>query len=60
MKYNVKNTPSYLRESDYTVIRECYDGYWYHSGWNDLYRASLVCNELGNGRIVKSTDINRI
>lgn len=66
MMYNVKNVhPSYANHP-YTVIRDCYNeaapnnGYWYWCSYDDIVLAQRAANDIGNGLIVESKDINPV
>lgn len=62
--YTVKNLPKryseYVKEYNYTVIRECSDGYWYFGVYNNLEYASRVAKEIGNGVVVESKTVDYV
>lgn len=62
--YSVKNKPLNWKNHKYTVIRDCRNeegpakGFWYYGGYDSLQLAQEAKNELGNGWIVETSDIN--
>jgi hypothetical protein len=58
--YTVNNLLADWRNYKYTVIRDCRDtneGWWYYTSCNSLELAQEACNEINNGWIVETSQI---
>lgn len=67
MTYNVKNIDhSDWKEHKYMVIRDCNDekapndGFWYWGSYDDISVANREANELCNGVLVETSQVNSI
>lgn len=61
--YTVNNLPEYWKNYKFTVIRDCRDtneGWWYYSSHNSLESAQEACNEIGNGYIIETSQIQEV
>ena len=55
--YSVNNVSKSYLNSEYSVIRDVENEYWYYGSYDSLERAQEVSKTLGNGQVVKSEDI---
>ena len=65
--YHVKNIgESNWRDRKYMVIRDCRneeapnDGWWYYCTCNSLTLAQEALNEIGNGLIVETSEVEPV
>lgn len=61
--YTVNNLPEDWRNYKYTVIRDCRDtdeGWWYWDSYNSVRLAQEACNDIGNGYIVETSQIQEV
>lgn len=58
--YSVNNVSKSYLNSEYSVIRDAENEYWYYGSYDSLERAQEVSKTLGNGLVVKSEDIKVI
>lgn len=56
--YSVNNVSKSYLNSEYSVIRDVENEYWYYGSYDSLERAQWVSKTLGNGLVVKSKDID--
>lgn len=56
--YSVNNVSKSYLNSEYSVIRDVENEYWYYCSYDSLERAQEVSKTLGNGLVVKSKDID--
>ena len=55
--YSVNNVSSGYENHKFTVIRCCDGEYWYYCSYDTIEKAQIACNELDNGLIVESQNI---
>ena len=58
--YTVNNLSGNWKNYKYTVIRDCRDtneGWWYYGSYNSLQLAQEAYNEINNGWIVETENI---
>lgn len=64
--YQVKNCPNWVHNHKYTVIRDCRNeqapnnGYWFYGSYNSLLMAQEALNEINNGLIVESEEVEMV
>ena len=61
--YTVNNLPEDWKNYKYTVIRDCRDtneGWWYWDSYNSVRLAQEACNEISNGYIVETSQIQEV
>lgn len=56
--YSVNNVSRSYLNSEYSVIREVENEYWYYGSYDSLERAQEVSKNIGNGLVVKSENID--
>ena len=56
--YSVNNVSKSYLNSEYSVIRDVENEYWYYGSYDSLERAQEVGKTLCNGLVVKSKDID--
>lgn len=60
--YKVNNLEGNWKDYKYTVIRDCRDtneGWWYYGSYNSLQLAQQAYNEINNGWIVETSQIEQ-
>lgn len=55
---NVRNCESLTGR--YAVVRNCEGEYWYYGTYDDFARANSVANEIGNGFVCPTSEINSV
>ena len=55
----VKNCNSTI-SGQYTVVRDCEDGFWFYGSYEEFDRAQSVAKEIGNGVVVPTEEIERV
>lgn len=55
--YNVNNVSKSYENHKFSVIRYCDGEYWYYCSYDTIEQAQIACNELDNGLIVESQNI---
>lgn len=56
--YSVNNVSKSYLNSEYSVIREVENEYWYYGSYDSLERAQEISKTICNGLVVKSKDID--
>jgi len=60
-KFKVKNLPLSWRNYKFMVIRDCGNNeYWYYGIYNELPIAHKAANEIGNGILVETKQVEQI
>ena len=55
--YYVNNVSKSYLNHQFSVIRYCDDEYWYYCSYDTFKQAQAACNEIDNGLIVESQNI---
>ena len=55
--YNVNNVSKSYLDYQFSVIRYCDGEYWYYGSYDTIEQAQIACNEIDNGLIVESQNI---
>lgn len=64
--YKVHNVSEHCKDYKFAVIRDCNNepapnnGYWYYGAYDNLEIAYSVANDLGNGLVVETSNIEAV